>query len=134
VRWRAKVGRAAVHVAHNQAAAPAVPGSPALAGDVLWVGAADGVLRALEPDTGRTLWSTDLGAPILSGVAAAGDVLYVGTFGGTIHAFANDPTVPAVLEAPAPARRGPARLVTVVAVLAVLALAAAGLAWSRRRR
>jgi outer membrane protein assembly factor BamB/predicted phosphodiesterase len=132
VRWRARVGRAALRVAHNQDATSSVPGSPALAGEVLWAGAADGVLRALEPDTGRTLWSTDLGAPILSGIAAAGDVLFVGTFDGTIRAFATDPTVPAIREAPALAGRGPGVWIVVAAI--ALGLAAIALTWSRSRR
>src|SRR5262249_33587167 len=65
----------------------AFAGSPAVAADLVWVGSADGMLSALDLDSGRQVWSTDLGAPILSGVVPAGDLLFVGTFDGTLHAM-----------------------------------------------
>lgn len=73
--------------------------SPVVTGAVAWVGGADGTLAGLDLETGRAMWSTNLGVPILSSLAAAGDVLLVGTFDGTVHALVRDvgqtcPTAP----------------------------------------
>jgi outer membrane protein assembly factor BamB len=135
VRWRLSVGESNVHVAHNLRLARSVPGSPVVAGDWLWMGDADGVLRAIEPGTGEVRWSADLGAPILSGLAAAGEVLFVGTYDGTLRAYATDPTAPPIAHG-APRRGGvdPATrmLVGALALFAMLVLGA--ITWRAWRR
>jgi hypothetical protein len=47
----------------------------------------DGKLAALSAADGSELWSTDLGAPVVSAPAPAGDYLVVATFDGTVHAL-----------------------------------------------
>jgi MYXO-CTERM domain-containing protein len=64
--------------------------APLVTGDVVWAGGADGVLYAISLDSGRKLWSVDLGAPVTSGPIPAGDVLLVGTYDGTLQALAHD--------------------------------------------
>jgi outer membrane protein assembly factor BamB len=62
-------------------------GAPVVTKDLVWVGGASGKLSALDLDSGRFVWSVDLGAPILSAAAPAGDLLIVGSFDGTVHAL-----------------------------------------------
>jgi outer membrane protein assembly factor BamB len=65
-------------------------GSPVVTGETVWIGGADGTLSALDLATGRTLWSEDLGAPILSGPAPSGRTLFVASYDGTVQALAGD--------------------------------------------
>jgi outer membrane protein assembly factor BamB len=85
--WRHAVGMSTVHPAHYQASAKTFTGSPVVTGEILWIGGGDGLLRALDASTGQMMWSTDLGAPILSGPVPAGFALYVGTWDGTMRAL-----------------------------------------------
>ncbi|WP_267639849.1 PQQ-binding-like beta-propeller repeat protein [Haloarchaeobius amylolyticus] len=60
-------------------------GSPALAGDRLFVGDAGGTLHVFSTE-GEHHWSRDLGAPI-GGCTVAGSHCYVADDSGTIHGF-----------------------------------------------
>ncbi|HWN81908.1 MAG TPA: PQQ-binding-like beta-propeller repeat protein, partial [Candidatus Udaeobacter sp.] len=64
-----------------------VTSSPMVAGDLAYVGADDGVLRALRVADGTVAWSADLGAPIRSSPAASGNALFICTTDGTLFAF-----------------------------------------------
>ncbi len=86
-KWSVDADPSAIHTSHARSAARAFTASPVVAGGVLWLGGADGRLRALAPQTGAELWSADLGVPIVSGVTPAGEVLYVGTYDGTLRAL-----------------------------------------------
>lgn len=61
--------------------------SPVVTGDVVWIGGADGTLAALDLSSGDSLWSAQLGAPLLSGPVPAGELLFVATWDGTIQAL-----------------------------------------------
>jgi outer membrane protein assembly factor BamB len=61
--------------------------SPVVTGDIVWIGGTDGVLRALAAADGRELWSTQLGAPIMSGPAPSTDTLFVATWDGSVRAL-----------------------------------------------
>jgi outer membrane protein assembly factor BamB/predicted phosphodiesterase len=89
--WRHDVGHAAVHTAHDERTAPSVTSSPIIAGDVVWLGGADGVLRAVDLTNGAAIESIDLGAPILAGPAPAGEVLVVATYDGVVRAMVGVP-------------------------------------------
>jgi outer membrane protein assembly factor BamB len=65
--------------------------SPVVAGDVVWIADASGLLVALDTVTGEERWQLDLGVPALSGLAVAGELLLVPTWDGAVHAL-----VPAV--------------------------------------
>ena len=73
--WTARIGRAGVGIA------------PALAGDGLWAAAYDGTVVRLDPASGRTLWSVDVGRPITAGVGSDGDTAVVVTRDGQVVAL-----------------------------------------------
>jgi outer membrane protein assembly factor BamB len=79
---------------YGQAGARAFLAAPAVTGDLVWVGGADGILRAVDAATGTMAWSADLGTPILSGVVPSPPYLVVGTFDGTVRALTEDPQPP----------------------------------------
>lgn len=85
--WSIEAGDALIHTAHYRPAAATYGSAPVVAGGLVWLGGADGVLRALDPATGERLWSTCLGAPILAGPAPAGEVLFVATYDGVLRAM-----------------------------------------------
>jgi outer membrane protein assembly factor BamB len=60
--------------------------SPAVAGDLLFVGSHTGSLDAVDVATGTRRWSLPLGAPVMSSPELADGMLYVGTDGGALHA------------------------------------------------
>ncbi len=61
---------------------------PVLAGGVLYVGASDGSVFALDAATGRTRWRVDAGAKVCAAVAVDGERILVGTMDGTLLALA----------------------------------------------
>ena len=61
--------------------------SPAVAGDLLFVGSHTGALDAVDVATGVRRWSLPLGAAVMSSPELAGGMLYVGTDGGDLHAI-----------------------------------------------
>jgi outer membrane protein assembly factor BamB len=74
-------------------AVPTVPGtspSPIVAGGLVFVAPADGIVRALDRSTGETVWSTDTGGQMQAGFAPtySKGVLFVGN--GVGHVLALD--------------------------------------------
>ncbi len=61
--------------------------SPAISGQVAYVGTAGGRFLAVDVKTGHELWHCDLGAPIVSSAAISGNAVYVATYDGTVYAF-----------------------------------------------
>ncbi|MCZ6636044.1 MAG: PQQ-binding-like beta-propeller repeat protein [bacterium] len=61
--------------------------SPVVVGQTVYVGAADGVLYALDIETGQAVWQHDFGVPTLSSPAVSGSGLWTGTCDGFVHAF-----------------------------------------------
>jgi outer membrane protein assembly factor BamB len=60
--------------------------SPLFFDGVLYVGAQDGKLHALDGETGETLWASGAFGGHLSPIAIAGDVVYVGGLNGAVNA------------------------------------------------
>lgn len=88
VSWRLAAGESQLFIAHRNSLSHAFAASPAVTRDTLWLGGADGLLRAVDPSSGDTLWTFDLGSPVTAGVAPAGEVLFVATYDGTLRAMA----------------------------------------------
>jgi len=65
----------------------ALTGSPIVTGSVVYFGATDGFLYALNAYTGQLIWKHNLGCPILSTPAVSGRRLYISTFDGNIYCF-----------------------------------------------
>ena len=72
-RWRTRTGL--------------VWSSPAIAGDVLYVGDGAGRVLALARGDGRLLWSFRTGSSVLSSPVPDGDALFVGSTDGAIYAL-----------------------------------------------
>ena len=71
--------------------APTVNSSPAVAGGLVYFGANDGFVYALDRDTGELVWEWSEGLPITASVAATDGVVYVATTGGRVIAIGGDP-------------------------------------------
>lgn len=61
--------------------------SPVLSGDVVIVGASDGVFYAVNRKTGSLLWKHKTGAPIMSTVAVSGNLFFGVDFSGNLYCF-----------------------------------------------
>jgi|CXWL01.1.fsa_nt_gi outer membrane protein assembly factor BamB len=61
--------------------------APAISGGALFFGAASGIFRALNAQTGEVLWSTDVGSSVTSSPAVVGRSVFFTTRDGTIHAL-----------------------------------------------
>ncbi|MBE7454480.1 MAG: PQQ-binding-like beta-propeller repeat protein [Kofleriaceae bacterium] len=92
--WRATTPRGPLNFAHYRSGEPGFVASPVVTGDIVWAPRPDGRLVALSVSDGRELWSTNLGAPIVSAPAPAGDHLVVSTFDGTVRALVPGIEVP----------------------------------------
>ena len=53
----------------------------------VYAGSGDGVLYALDGETGREVWRYDLGVPTLSSPALSGTGLWTGACDGFVYAF-----------------------------------------------
>jgi len=88
--WRQATGPANLDFyPYGRDLAPVIS-SPALSGKVVYVGGADGKLRALNLEDGRELWSYDLGVPITSSPAVSGNTLYISAYDGVVYAFTSE--------------------------------------------
>jgi outer membrane protein assembly factor BamB len=57
---------------------------PGAIGNLVFVGTADGLLRAMNAESGREEWSVELGAAVTTSVSAFEDSVYTGIADGTI--------------------------------------------------
>jgi outer membrane protein assembly factor BamB len=84
---RAASGRALLGVQWRFVTEGDVIGSPAVAGDVVYVGSGDGNLYALDRVTGAVRWKRDVGSPIASSPAVGTRRVFFGTRDGKFHAL-----------------------------------------------
>lgn len=61
--------------------------SPVVSGDLLYVAANDGRLRALARDTGECRWSYDLGSWLIAAPVVTGNTVVMGAWDGNVYAF-----------------------------------------------
>ncbi|MBI9064949.1 MAG: PQQ-binding-like beta-propeller repeat protein [Marinilabiliaceae bacterium] len=61
--------------------------TPVVVGDKIVFGAMDGNIYVLDIDTGKLLWKTKLGAPVLTTVAVTEECFYICDFAGNIYCF-----------------------------------------------
>jgi outer membrane protein assembly factor BamB/predicted phosphodiesterase len=61
--------------------------SPVITGDIVWTVDTSGSLTALELMSGRVVWQTPLGVPVLAGLAVSGDWLVAASYDGTVRAL-----------------------------------------------
>jgi outer membrane protein assembly factor BamB len=89
--WNVSVTESVLHPAHYRRVVKAVSAAPVVTGGIVWVGGADGILRAVDTNYGEVLWTQDLGAPIMSGPVPASPLLFVATWDGSVRALAHLP-------------------------------------------
>ncbi len=65
---------------------PVITGAPG--NELVWAADTSGRLVALQLATGALVWETELGAPVLAGLAAVGDWLVVASYDGTVKVLA----------------------------------------------
>ena len=93
--WRHTALPSPLRVTHYRGAHEAgYEASPVITGDIVWIADTSGELAALDLATGAPLWRTNVGAPILSGLATTGDWLVVASYDGTVRALAPGPELP----------------------------------------
>jgi outer membrane protein assembly factor BamB len=73
-----------------QAVSNPMIGSPAISGQIAYVGTAGGRFLAIDVKTGAELWHFDLGGPIASSAAISGNTVCVATYDGTVYTFVAD--------------------------------------------
>ena len=62
--------------------------SPLVAGGIVYVGASDGVIYALDAAKGTLLWQHATGVPVFASMAVSGNCLYAADFSGNVYGFA----------------------------------------------
>ncbi|HMU61310.1 MAG TPA: PQQ-binding-like beta-propeller repeat protein [Gemmatimonadales bacterium] len=60
--------------------------TPAVVGDVVYVGSTDGILYAINRTDGTPRWTFETGGPIASSPAVSGDLVYISSLDGNIYA------------------------------------------------
>lgn len=61
--------------------------SPTIASDKVFFGSSDGHLYCLDLESGKELWSFNIGVPIMSTPLVTGNVVYVAAYDGRLYAF-----------------------------------------------
>lgn len=87
-KWSYKTGPSLIHtVPYSKYPDCSIETSPIISGNAVYFSASDGVIYALEINTGSLLWKYETGISCLSTVVASGNALYVTDFGGNIYCF-----------------------------------------------
>lgn len=88
VKWCFRTGKSLIYTAPSlDDPASSVESSPVLSGGIVYIGASDGVLYALDRKTGSLLWKHVFGTPVLGTVAVSGNTLFVADFAGNVYGF-----------------------------------------------
>jgi outer membrane protein assembly factor BamB len=64
-----------------------VRGVPAVSGQVVYVGADDNAMHAVDASTGNALWSYETADNVTSSLAVQGDTIFFGSWDGTVYAL-----------------------------------------------
>ncbi|NVB81344.1 MAG: PQQ-binding-like beta-propeller repeat protein [Kofleriaceae bacterium] len=136
--WRRAAVPGPLHTTHYRGAGEAgFAASPVITGDLVWAVDTSGKLTAFDLASGATAWTTDLGVPVLAGLAVSGDWLIAASYDGSVRALVptkrERPPVepPTCAEVVAPAGCCDASGTPIGAL--VLTLGVAGVIWRRRR-
>ncbi|MGE5181785.1 MAG: PQQ-binding-like beta-propeller repeat protein, partial [Acidobacteriota bacterium] len=98
--WRQAATPGPLRATHYRGAHEAgFEASPVITGGIAWTADTSGELVARDLRTGDLLWSTELGVPVLAGLATSGDYLVVASYDGTVRALA--PGAPREVDAQA---------------------------------
>lgn len=90
-KWAFQTAPAFIYSApYTKYPACTVETSPVLVGDTVYFTASDGVLYALDMQTGKQVWKYTMGAPSFASVAVSGNALFVADFSGNVYGFVSD--------------------------------------------
>ena len=88
IKWKFRTGKAMIYTSpYTNGESAQIECSPVLSGDVVIVGASDGVFYAVNRKTGSLLWKHKTGAPIMSTVAVSGNLFFGVDFSGNLYCF-----------------------------------------------
>ena len=85
--WNFQTGKSIMAFAPYSRDGSPIISSPAISGRSVYFGSTDGTFYALDTETGKKMWSYDLGAPVNSSPAVSGNAVYIASFDGTVYAF-----------------------------------------------
>jgi outer membrane protein assembly factor BamB len=85
--WAHEVGDVLLDMSQGVIGGKMTQACPVIADRTVFIGSIDGVLYALDLETGTELWSMSFGMPIASTAALAGNMLYVGCSDGNLYAL-----------------------------------------------
>ena len=91
-RWNLPVGASLQCTAPDRRDVPSISSSPAVGGHIVYVGASDGYLYAVNLDSGAELSRTYLGSAIAASPALSGSGLWTATCDGRLVALAGTAT------------------------------------------
>lgn len=87
-KWNTPIGDALIFTApYTRPYAGTIETSPVLAGKTVYVGASDGTIYAIDPETGDKQWTYQTGAPLFGSMAVSGNTLVATDFGGNVYTF-----------------------------------------------
>lgn len=90
-KWKFRTGKALIYTApYTNGQAAQIECSPILSGDMVLIGASDGVFYALNRKDGRLLWRHKTGAPILTTGAVSGNMFFGADYAGNVYGFQAD--------------------------------------------
>lgn len=104
--WRRAAVPGPLHTTHYHGGGQAgFAASPVITGKLVWSVDTSGQLTAWDLHTGVRAWRTELGVPVLAGLAASGDWLVAASYDGTVRALVateheRAPVAPAVCTEP----------------------------------
>ncbi|HTL36380.1 MAG TPA: PQQ-binding-like beta-propeller repeat protein, partial [Kofleriaceae bacterium] len=74
--------------------------SPVITGDIVWTVDTSGDLSALDLHSGRMLWHTSVGVPVLAGLAVSGDWIVAASYDGSVRALVPSTRIRGPITAP----------------------------------
>ena len=92
-KWKAETSPSLVYTApYSTTPQASVETSPVASQGIVYMGASDGYLYAIDQSTGLLKEKWNVGAPIFSTIAASGDGFILCDFSGNVHYFRSAPT------------------------------------------
>lgn len=92
LKWNYRTGTSLVFTGpYTLKPAASIETSPVSAGNVVYVGASDGVIYGINKTDGTLLWKHETGAPVLATVALSGNMLFAVDLSGNVYAFGSNP-------------------------------------------
>ena len=87
-KWHYRTEKSMIYTApYVRNPAATVEASPVLVGNMVLVGASDGLLYGLDKESGAVLWSHPVGAPVFASVSVSGNTVFAADYGGNVYAF-----------------------------------------------